>query len=236
MHRTPIRPRVPAKVEVTPEDKPLTKGTEKERKERYEAMRSDWSSRPDSDDDEVEEVFASPSSRDEERKERSITSPRSLVTKDAQTQAQLDEPAKLVRIDPSQIINWVLDEEDKAFLTKGWDNLAADMERQAELLRKATEEMNNYKEVIQKHVAEESEASVRHLVSAVHSSLLQFCFVFQPESNNKAAIEKFRTSVDEINSNKVTKKLSLENQHTNTSSKIALDMILFGLTLIITKN
>ncbi|KAJ0184371.1 hypothetical protein K1T71_000794 [Dendrolimus kikuchii] len=61
-------------------------------------------------------------------------------------------------------------------------------------------------------------------------------FVFQPESNNKAAIEKFRTSVDEINCNKVTKKLSLEDQQTNTSSKIVLDMILFGLTLIITKN
>ncbi|KAJ0170658.1 hypothetical protein K1T71_006394 [Dendrolimus kikuchii] len=79
-------------------------------------------------------------------------------TSDAQTQTQIENQERPVMIDPHQIVNWSMEEEDKAFLKKGWEDLALNFERQAELLKKVTEEMNNYKEVIQKHVAEGSEA------------------------------------------------------------------------------
>ncbi|KAJ0181042.1 hypothetical protein K1T71_003127 [Dendrolimus kikuchii] len=138
MHRTPVRPRAPAKVVLTPPEKvPLPPGLipvvgpDTARRERIRnQINRDWS--PVTDD--VEETVAeSPPAKEEARLEVNINkSPLSIGTQlrkkderekstnDAETQIQkgdLEEATPdTVRVDPNQTMYGIMNVDDRAFL------------------------------------------------------------------------------------------------------------------------
>ncbi|XP_031767799.2 uncharacterized protein LOC113513992 [Galleria mellonella] len=59
-------------------------------------------------------------------------------------------------------------------------------------------------------------------------------FKFQPDVTNKAAIEKFRTSVDDISCGKLNKLTVTES--TNSGSQLQVSSLKFGFTLLIVAN